>query len=448
MDRYLTEAERYPLLSDAGRAMLRRLRQHPHGPRFNYEAGERLTADGLARVRAYDERLRTELPSWRRGERPAWVRPFVLHCLETVPWYRRWACPDDPFLSLPTVTRDDLARAPWEFVPDDAPLDDLITYPTSGTTGHPLLVVSHPEAAALYVPLLRRALALHGVTLEGGPGRVAAALVGWQKRTYTFTSVCSLLGEAGFVKLNLHPGDWRRPEDRAAYLDDLAPEVVSGDPVTFRELARLPLTARPKALVSTAMMLLPGLRRELEERFGCPVIDLYSLTEAGPVAVATGRGHEVLPPDLYVEVLRPDGTPCAPRERGEIALTGGRNPFLPLVRYRTGDWAALDFAGPVPTLVGLEGRPPTVFRSATGEEINNIDVTWALRPLALARFALHQDRDGSLTLKVRPGEVPETLLRQALGELFGPELPVRIEELPETPEGKLVQYTRTPELAP
>ncbi len=33
------------------------------------------------------------------------------------------------------------------------------------------------------------------------------------------------------------------------------------------------------------MALLPGLRRRLEERFACPVADLYSMNEAGPVAV-------------------------------------------------------------------------------------------------------------------------------------------------------------------
>ena len=448
MDPTLIDAERYPLLTDAGRATLRRLRQHPQAPRFNYQAGERLSAEGLVRVRAFDARLQTDQPQWRPGERPPWVRPFVLRCLEVVPHYRRWACPADTFLSLPTVTRDDLARAPWEFVPDGLPLADLITYPTSGATGHPLLVVSHPEASALYMPLLRRALSVHGVSLEGGPGQVVVALVGFQRRTYTFTSVCSLLGEAGFVKLNLHPDDWDHPDDRARYLDDLAPEVYSGDPITFRELARLPLTARPKALVSTAMTLLPGLRSELEARFDCPVIDLYSLTEAGPVAVATPRGHEVLSPDLYVEILRPEGTPCDPGERGEITLTGGRNPFLPLLRYRTGDWAALDFSGSVPTLVGLEGRPPTVFRTASGEPINNIDVTWALRPLPLSRFALHQAADNSLTLRVRRDEAPDQALRQALGELFGPSLPLRILDLPDPPEGKLVQYTRSPEASP
>ena len=41
------------------------------------------------------------------------------------------------------------------------------------------------------------------------------------------------------------------------------------------------------------MSLLPGLRARLEERFKCPVLDLYSMNEAGPLAVAdaSAGGH-------------------------------------------------------------------------------------------------------------------------------------------------------------
>jgi phenylacetate-CoA ligase len=441
-DRYLTDAERFPLLGEAGRRLLRALREHPHAPRYNYEAGERLTAEGLQRLRRFEADLETAPRGWRPNELPPWVPGFAARCLRDVPFYRRGGGADD-FCALPTTTRADLAREPWSFVPDDQPLDDLITYPTSGTTGHPLLVPSHPEAAARYVPLLRRALAQHGVRLEGGPGRVAVVLVGFQGRTYTFASVCSLLGEAGFVKLNLNPADWRDPADRARFLDACDPEVYSGDPLSFRELAQLPLRTRPRALVSTAMALLPAWRARLEAHFGCPVVDVYSLNEAGPVAAAGARGHVVLPHDLYVEVLRPNGTPCRPGERGEVALTGGRNPFLPLLRYRTGDWAALEFAGPLPVLAGLEGRPPTVFRSAAGAEVNNIDVTWALRGLPLAQFTLHQEADGALLLRVRGDEAARQAAGEALRALFGPGQRLTVADFPDAGEaaGKVIQYT-------
>ena len=130
------------------------------------------------------------------------------------------------------------------------------------------------------------------------------------------------------------------------------------------------------------------------------MIDLYCTTESGPVAVAGRGGFDILPHDLYVEVLGPDGAPCRPGERGEITLTGGRNPFLPLLRYRTGDWASLEFHQEMPVLVGLEGRAPVVFKTAAGQWVNSIDVTTILHEFPLSQFSLDQAADGTLKIEV------------------------------------------------
>jgi phenylacetate-CoA ligase len=443
MNDVLTDEERFPLMGEAGRRLLRRLLEHPQAPRYNFRAGERLTREGLERVREFESNLTTAARGWQPGQLPAWLPPFVARCLSDVPIYRRLGHPSDEFASLPTVSRDDLSREPWSFVPDSAPLHDLIVYPTSGSTGHPVSVLSHPEVVVKYIPLLRRALGTRGVTLAGGPDRVSIVIVCFQKRTYTFPSISTYLGEAGQVKINLHPDDWRDSDDRVRFLDGLNPEIYSGDPLSFLELARVPLQTRPKALVSTAMMLLPAYRDQLEAHFGCPAIDLYSMNETGPIAVATPRGHEILPHDIYVEILRPDGSLCEPAERGEVTLTGGRNPFLPLLRYRTGDCASLDLSGSIPTLLGLEGRPPTLFRSTAGDVINNIDVTWALQHLALPQFNLHQSEDGSLRFRVRGDRVAHDDIRRALLGLFGSAQNLTVEEVTDASawEGKVIQYT-------
>jgi phenylacetate-CoA ligase len=437
----VTDQDLFPLLSDAGRRVLRRLREHPAAPRYNYRTGERLTAAGLAAVRAYAGRLGTGRVGWRPGGLPPWLPPFVAFCRREVPFHRRRDWPDD-FFALPTTEREHLRREPWAFVPDSADLTDLVVYTTSGTTGSRLTVPSHPEVPNRYLPLLEAALAAHGVRLEGGE-RVSVVHVCAQLRTYVLCSVMSYLDGAGFAKVNLNPADWRHPDDRARFLDDCAPELYTGDPFAFAELMRLPLRSRPKALVSAGTVLLPGLRRQLEEHFGCPVIDLYASNEAGPVAFSHGPGHEVLPPDLYVEVLDAAGRPCPPGVRGEITLTGGINPFLPLLRYRTGDHASLDFSDPVPVLLGLEGRLPTVFRTAGGRAFNSIDVTTALADLPLPFFALHQSADGSLRFRTRCDETTLAAAEAALRGLFGEGQRLTAELLPEAAAwgGKVIQYT-------
>jgi phenylacetate-CoA ligase len=171
---------------------------------------------------------------------------------------------------------------------------------------------------------------------------VGLVLIGHQPVCFTYVSVTPAMDESGFAKINLHPADWRDPDDRARYLDALRPEVIAGDPISFAELLRLPVQARPRAMLCTSMALAPALRGALEERFGCPVLDLYSMNEAGPVAVLDERagGHVLLQPRMFVEVLDADGQPAPAGERGEVTLTGGFNFCLPLLRYRTGDHAA------------------------------------------------------------------------------------------------------------
>jgi phenylacetate-CoA ligase len=194
------------------------------------------------------------------------------------------------------------------------------------------------------------------------------------------------------------------------------------------------------------MALSEGLRQRLEERFTCPVVDLYSMNEVGPIAayVAAARGHVLLQPRLYVEILGRDGDVLPEGELGEVTVSGGINPCLPLLRYRTGDQARLVHTAWGPTLCDLQGRPPVRFLGADGRWINNVELTQALRHLPLRRFALHQHADQSLQLRVDEGlsTLPrgslDAALRGALRGLLG-DVPLRIEVL--CADDKRVQYT-------
>ncbi len=439
-DAPLTEAERFPLLTDRSRSLLRHLQQHPHAPRWTYQCGERLTSEGLADVQAFAARQRTERRGWKHGERPAWVADFVDRCRRDVPFYRK-RLDRGP---LPTCNRDDLRREPWEFVPDSADLSDLMVYKTSGTTGNLVYIPSHPVAPARYLPLFESALAVHGASLAGGD-RVSIVQVAAQIRTYTFASISSYLDGAGYAKINLNPADWAREVDREQFLDECSPELVTGDPFALEQLAELPLRARPKAILSSATLLLPALRDRLRRHFGCPVIDIYSMNETGPIAFARANfdadEHELLSHNLFVEILDEVGRPVAPGERGEIVVTGGVNPFLPLLRYRTGDFAALSFRHEMPRLVGIERRRPVVFRSAGGVPVPSISVTVALFQIPLPFFSLHQNAHGDLTFRTRCNPALEGELRSALKELFGP-TPIRVEQLSWDVawRGKSIQY--------
>ncbi len=428
-DRALTDDERFPLIDAAGRGWLDELRQHPSAPRYNMTCGDRLTSAGHERVRAYERAIFANDPSWSALEMPSWVTAFTARCLRDVPFYRRRGSTAGSFAELPPISRADLQREPWSFVPDSQPLDDMINYWTSGASGHSMDVLSHPDVASMRLPILRKALARHGLTLDGGARRTAIVFVCSQSTTFTYASLSSYLGGAAHVKVNLNPAEWRDAGDRVRFLDALDPEILTGDPMSFADLAALPVAIRPKAMISTAVLLLPATRERLEQRFGCPVIDLYSTCETGPIAVASPRGFEAFLPDVYLEILRPDGTVASLGERGEITFTGGRNPFLPLLRYRTGDWAALAFDGAAPVLVDFEGRRPVVLEATDGRLLNNIDVTIAFRPFALVQFTVHQNADGSLLVRTLPH--PVAGMDAVLRGLFGADQKIVFEPLPD-----------------
>lgn len=443
MDKSLTDKERFPAITDCGRALLKTLREHAHAPRYNFESGDRVTHEAIERIKEYETQLKSvETFGWRYGETPAWFVEFTSKVLRDVPFYRRYGMNAKQFFELPVVNRQDLYKEPWSFVPDSQPLDDLIVYTSSGTTGNTLKILSHPEVSTKYLAVLKKALSFHGVTLEGG-NRVSIVLVGWQEYTLTYASISSYLNDAGFVKININPKEWKTAEDRISFLEDCNAEIYTGDPIAFAELAKLDLKTKPKALVSSAMRLFPELKKELEEKFACPVVDIYSMNEARAVAVGVSEGHKLLTPDLYVEILDDDGNTCATGTRGEIVLSGGWNPFLPLLRYRTGDYASLDLSGDVPVLVNLEGRAPVLFYDSNGQAVNNIDVTYALKPFPLTQIQLHQTADGNFIFKARGHELDWNAIEEALRKLFGDSQKLTLQELTDadTQGGKTIQYT-------
>lgn len=437
-----TGEERYPTLTAAGWRMLDFLKEHPHAPIYRNQSGNHLTAAEVAQVRRFEEEVAAARLDWKPGAPPRWRGAFVARTYAEVPHYRQLGGAPARFTDIPPVSRADLSHDLTAFVPDSAPLERMINFRTSGTTGHPLLLPSQPIIAASYLAFHKRALRRFGVTLLAGSGEVGVVLLGMQKKCFTYVSVTPSQNEAGLVKMNLHPDDWRHPDDRGLYLDSLKPEVFAGDPISFAELLTLPLNWRPRALLCTSMALLPGLRRCLEERFACPVLDLYSMNESGPIAVADPAvgGHVLLQHRLYVEILDAQGEVLPPGERGEVTLTGGFNFCLPLLRYRTGDQAALDFSGPEPVLLGLSGRPPVRYRTADGSWINNIEITHALRPMALPQWTVHQARDGGVVLHHTGNSALDGPLRNILQTLFGADHPLEVISTP-LPEGKIIQYT-------
>lgn len=431
---------RNPLISPGGFKNFMRLKQHPHAPIWNFETGDRIENPDLADIRDFAEKLQELRPVWT--DRPPdstvkWVRrrrPVVSAFQRNIPEnydiQKDWA-------AIPTTNRKTVAAKIETLVPYDADVSRLIVYDTSGTSGHPMAVPQHPAALGKVLPMLEFVMARYGVSPRFFDDMTACFNVGAQIFSVVFPTVLSVWNQAGFAKINLQPDVWRADGDVQLFFDAAAPLFLTGDPVGFYEMQRRGIRARPQMLFTTAVSLPAGLKKSLQTNYECPVVDWYSATEVGPVGYVCPReqGFHLLAHDLYVEIVDPEGAPLPPGQLGEITVTGGRNPYLPLLRYRTGDFARLDVRAcpcgdPTPRLVDLQGRSPVLFRGAGNRLVNPIDVGRILRAETHARHRLVQRADGScdLTLTpVLPGQSVDTeRIRNALELLFGGRVPMRL----------------------
>lgn len=405
--------------------LLLKLFHHPCAPKWNHVAKDRLSAFEFQKLESFESQLASYLAQGRdsraivRWLSSRWqLSPFLFKQLYKSGFNgRNWAV-------IPTMSRSDVVRSLIDIIPNDAPLELLRSYRTAGTTGHPVIVPHCPYSIATYQAFLKQALIACGIKVEFSSEKVACFLIGSQRRTVTYATSLSYLDNSGFAKINLDPAQWSRNFDCEMYLSEFNPSFLTGDPLSFARLLELDVNITPQALITTAVALSQGLREALELRFKCPVIDWYSLTETGPIACKFpgDTAYTVIAPDIYLECLDQNNQQVAEGEIGEIVITGGRNPFLPLLRYRTGDFGRLVYSATGRLQIAdLEGRQPVTFFDRQRRSINSVDIAGCLRPFPILQYEVVQHKDFTIDVVLRTTKSPEVWLerlRQRLADLF------------------------------
>ncbi len=432
---------RVPLFKDEWMKLYKKMSEHPHAPEWNTECGDRLIEDDISFVRQFAENLTNKKEPLLQTP-PGWLIQWTEMMKKSTPWFRQRIKSEnikESWQSITPMTRQDMQSSIELIVPEDSDLKRLVVNPTSGTTGHPIPAPNHPRSVGCYDPLIQYALERHGVKEIYNSSIVAAIQICSQKKTITYRTVHSYLNGAGFAKVNLHSENWKSAESSGIYINDMSPVFLSGDPFSFMEYIRLGITYRPKAVLTTALTLSKTLRAEMEGYFDCPVIDMYSLNETGPVAYscpADPSQYHILPHDIFTEILGPDGRQLAEGMQGEIALSGGRNPYLPLLRYLTGDTASIKYGvcscgEKTPALQNLQGRAMVLFRTPSEGIINSIDIAGIVREFPVYFFRFTQRKDFRCSLSLSAGSDlshnKENELKNRISILFGNQIEIFID---------------------
>jgi phenylacetate-CoA ligase len=209
-----------------------------------------------------------------------------------------------------------------------------------------------------------------------------------------------------------------------------------------------------RAAIVSGDTLLPGMRSSIEEFFRCAVFDHYGQSEAVCMAMQCPHGRmHLLPAAGVVEILREDGSCCAPGEVGEVVATGLLNDAMPLIRYRLGDYAAwaeeqtCPCGNVHPVIAKLEGRVDDYLVTADGRKIGRLSTAMKRSP-TIHSAQIVQDRPGHAYLLVRRAKGYQAAhaiaVRDDVLERIGAfELEiVEVSEIPKTLQGKTVLVVR------
>ena len=248
---------------------------------------------------------------------------------------------------LPATTKQDL----WENYPFGllaVPRDQVVAvHGSSGTGGRPTLVSYTKGDLALWSRMCARALAAAGA----GPGTIVHNAYGYG----LFTGGLGI--HQGAIELGalVVPVSGGMTARQVTLIRDLRPEILTCTPsyaIRLGEaLAEAGLTKENglslRAGVFGAEPWTQEMRTRINDLLGLRALDIYGLSEViGPgvaaECVVAADGLHVNEDHFLVEALDPlSGEPVAEGTPGELTFTTLTKEALPLLRYRTGDIAAL-----------------------------------------------------------------------------------------------------------
>jgi phenylacetate-CoA ligase len=235
---------------------------------------------------------------------------------------------------------------------------------------------------------------------------------------------------------------------------------LHGYPSALAVLARSYLAAgeappRLAGVFCVSENLYPQQRAELQSVFGAPVSTLYAMSERCVFAAECHIPESMHVDETYglVELIDEDGAVIKePGRQGEIVATGLLSACVPLVRYRTGDFASwigdpCECGRVTRALSRVEGwRAREFLLTKSGSRIYFVAINLHSRvfdPVVKYRFV--QEKPGTADLLVVPGtgwgEQPRARIAQEIEGKLGGQVEVslvEVDEIPLTARGKHV----------
>ena len=282
------------------------------------------------------------------------LRRLVRFAAERVPHYREHlersgigdpdAIDAQSFLRWPVLTKAEIQHDGERFLAQGLPQShgDVHWVSTSGSTGQPLRAAD--SGIGVY---FQQALWLRGhLWYELDPRGKFAIIRSSSARTVNpdWGPPANMAFRTGrsvtFASMEYHRAqlEWLREE---------APAYLLANNTNLRALIDLSLRhdlapTSIRTVIGFADMAPPDIADLARTHWNARYFNTYSCNEMGVLALhcpLTDHLH-VQSENVLLEILRPDGAPCAPGEIGRVIVTDLHNFAMPLIRYELGDQAA------------------------------------------------------------------------------------------------------------
>lgn len=366
---------------------------------------------------------------------------------------------------VPTLSKQELRNESAELQSVKLPAL-CVQKTTGGSTGEPVTLLKTRSAMAWELAATWRGYSWAGVAIGDSQARfwgVALDRKGRAKaRLIDFVCHRERFSAFGFTRENFPLYEKR--------LIKFSPDWFYGYASMLTEFARWYIDSnrecpvRPRAIVTTSEVLSPDDRAVLEEAFRSRVFNEYGCGELGTIAheCSEGRLH-TSDENMIVEILDGD-RPCKPGEKGEIVVTELNNSALPLIRYRTGDFASLA-EEPCPcgrqlkVIEELYGRAYDFVLSPSGRKFHAEFLMYVFEEaqrhrIGIAQFQVRQTSIDTLNVLVVPapsGFTPdaEATLVARIRSLLGEEMKVnvtRVQRIERERSGKMRVIVGLPQI--
>jgi len=241
---------------------------------------------------------------------------------------------------IPILTKKEIRENLAEMISDGFPMDSLLTARTGGSTGVPLELHVTVECNEMRNACARR----HDRWSGWEVGEPIGSVWGNPKRPKTIKEVFRNRLLFPQIFLDTMEITERSVKEFAMEWQKIRPTLLFGHAHSLYVLSCFVKDMdisqiRPKAILSTSMLLLDHERKVIEDVFEAQVYNRYGCEEVGLVAseCEMHRGMHLNIEHLYIEFVKDDGSYAGPGETGKIILTDLINRSMPLIRYQLED---------------------------------------------------------------------------------------------------------------